>query len=74
MFHTQPLFSCLVYWSIIITLHILAQYSKHQATVTYRLGIQPQDLGLPNKYSLGHGMAFLLLLDTNLLSQAGITH
>ena len=35
-----------------------------------RLGIRPQDLALPNEYTLGH----CGLLDTNVLSQAGITH
>ena len=38
-----------------------------------RLGAQSQDLNLPNEFGLGH-VAFLLLPDTNLLSQAGITH
>ena len=38
-----------------------------------RLGIWPWHLGLSNEYTLGH-WAFLLLPDTNLLPQAGITH
>ena len=40
---------------------------------TTRLGIRSQVLGLPIEYSLCH-CAFLLLLHTSLLSQAGITH
>ena len=46
---------------------------KHLATVTnYRLGIRLRDLGLSN--TLSATVAFLLLPDTNLLPQAGITH
>ena len=39
-----------------------------------RLGIWPQDLDLPNEYIVLATVAFLLLLDINLLPQTGITH
>ena len=80
LFHTQPLFSFLVYCqrstNDILRILVKAQPSTRSTgpRLPTRLGIRSQDLGLPNEYSLGHRVAFLLLLDTSLLSQAGITH
>ena len=77
LFHTQPLY-------ISLGCHTVAQLRtlvKAQPSTRSiwprsptRLGVRPQDVGLLYKYSLGHCIAFLLLLDASLLSQADITH
>ena len=79
LFHTQPLFSFLVYCHC-STNDILCILVKTQPSTRStgpwsptRLGIRSQDLGLPNSTVLAT-VAFLLLLDTSLLSQAGTTH
>ena len=61
LFHTQTLFSFLLYCVVVPTIYCAfysyspAQHSKHWVTVTYtRLGIRSQDLGLPDEYSLAH--------------------
>ena len=54
-----------------------AQHSKHLATVTnYRLGIYGRETwDYPTNTVSGFTtVAFMLLVDTKLLSQAGITH
>ena len=78
LFHTQPPFSSLGWQSVAPTINCVFWLIKAQPSTQStwprsptRLGIRPRDLGLLNKYIL---VAFLLLLDTTLLSQAGITH
>ena len=60
LFHTQPLFSFLVYLQRstddILRILVKAQPSTQSTgpRSPTRLGIRSQDLGLPNEYSLGH--------------------
>ena len=79
LLHTQPLFSILVYLqrstNDILCILVKAQPSTQSTgpRSPTRLGIRSQDLGLPMSTVLAT-VAFLLLLDTSLLSQASITH
>ena len=82
LFHTQPLLKCLVYGNAAQTVNCVfwlkpSLHPKHLITVTnYRLGIRPRDLAwVYVMNTLSATVAFLMLLpDTNLLPQAGITH
>ena len=72
LFHTQPLFSFLVYGNVVPT-HILVKAQPSTRSTgprsPTRLGIRSQDLGLPNEYSLGH-----CGLSAASSSQAGTTY
>ena len=76
LFHTQPLFSLLVYCSVVPTIYWLKPSPALEALGHGHL------LGLAyNRKTWAYPMstvlatvAFLLLLDTSLLSQAGIMH
>ena len=56
LFHTQPLFSFLGYCCNILRILVEAQASTQSTwpRSPTRLGIWPRDLGLLNKYGLGH--------------------
>ena len=60
LFHTQPLFSFLVHFSVVPTIYSRILVKAQPGTRSSgprsptRLGIRSQDLGLPNEYSLGH--------------------
>ena len=81
LFHTQPLFSFLVYCTVVYTNDILRILVKAQPS-TRSSGPQSPTIGLAYDrktwaYTVSTVLAtvaFLLLLDTSLLSQAGITH
>ena len=74
LFHTQPLYISLGCHTVLIPVKSQPSTRSIWPRSPTRLGIRPQDVGLLYKYSLGHCIAFLLLLDASLLSQADITH
>ena len=81
LFHTQTLFSFLLYCSVlplndILRILVKAQQPRTRSTGPQSptgLGIQSQDLGLPDEYSLGH-CDLSATCRHKFASQGGITH